>query len=245
MAVVAVVIGWGNDDQSSAPDADQIPAATADDDDEGGGDVTHAPETLTAAEGDGHDNEAPGAPTDQPAAPPADAASQVEHRQVPGAPAWALPGVIELSDGTVIAGMLWTAGDAPLAVYVEAEKRWRRVPLAAALAITAVVVQERMEDVWRWKTAGEDEKIYSGEQYPFRRFEWTLTIADGSEITGVIKGQAIRVAATAGPSDTRILAERTKGEVGQTLAELIYVQRIIISRDAMEAVPADSVIDSR
>jgi len=157
----------------------------------------------------------------------------------PGAPAWALPGVIELSDGTIIAGMLWTAGDEPLEVYVEAEKRWRRVPLAAALSITAVVVAERMENVWRWRATGDPQKVYTGEQYPFRRFEWTVKLADASEITGTIKGQAIHVVALAGPADSRILSERTKGEVGQELDDLVYARRIIISREAMEAISPD------
>ena len=159
-------------------------------------------------------------------------------------PTWALPGVIELSDGTIIAGMLWTAGDGPLEVYVEAEKRWRRVPLAAALSITAVVVDERMENVWRWRATGDPQKVYTGQQYPFRRFEWTVKLADASEIAGTIKGQAVHVAALVGPSDSRILSERTRGDVGQSLDDLVYARRIIISREAMEGVPPNAPVDA-
>ncbi len=250
--VVAVVSG-GDDAPAEPPAAESAPAAVADggapaggDGGQGGGNFDYWLER--AAPADGETDETPDQqddPADDEAgALGADEAAGEADSQGPIAPAdWALPGVIELSDGTVIAGMLWTAGDEPLEVYVEAEKRWRRVPLAAALSITAVVVEERMENVWRWKGTGEDEKVYTGEQYPFRRFEWTVTIADGSEITGVIKGQAIRVAALAGPSNIRILPERTKGEVGQSLDDLIHVQRIIISREAMEAIPPDEPID--
>ena len=170
----------------------------------------------------------------------ADEASGEDDSREVAAPSWALPGVIELSAGTIVAGMLWTAGDEPLEVYVEAEKRWRRVPLAAALSITAVVVDERMENVWRWRATGDPQKVYTGEQYPFRRFEWTVKLADASEITGTIKGQAVHVAAAVGPSDSRILSERTKGEVGQALDDLVYARRIIISREAMEGVAAVS-----
>ena len=216
----------GQDDAPAGP----APPAT---EGEQGGDLEYWLEQATPAE----------APDDTADGSGADEASGEDDSREVAAPSWALPGVIELSDGTVLAGMMWAAGDEPLAVYVEAEQRWRRVPLAAALSITAVVVAERMEDVWRWRATGSPERVYTGEQYPFRRLEWTITLADGSEITGVIKGQAIYVSALAGPGGTRVLAERTKGEVGQSLDDLIHVQRIIISRDAMEAVPPDEPID--
>jgi len=61
-------------------------------------------------------------------------------------------------------------------------------------------------------------------------------------ITGIVKGQPVWVdrppqagkeAQKAGPF---MLDERSKGEMGQKLADLVYVKRIIVSRKAMEQV---------
>ena len=237
-AGLAVVIVTGVAVVSGQDDAPAGPAPAATEGEQGGENLDYWLERATPADGgdDTSDDTADG--TGAAEAPGEDDSGEV------AAPSWALPGVMELSDGTVLAGMMWTAGDEPLAVYVEAEKRWRRVPLAAALSITAVVAAERMEDVWRWRATGSPERIYTGEQYPFRRLEWTITLADGGEIRGVIKGQAVYLAGGDGESNGHVLSERTKGDVGQSLDELVHVRRVVISRRAMEAIPADPAIGS-
>ncbi len=152
-----------------------------------------------------------------------------------------LPGIVELSDGRILAGKIYTTAEKPFSVYVAAEKRWRRVPLPAVMSITAVVVEEKMELQWRWKGMGEPEKVYTGKSYPTRRLEWKFRLADGSCITGAVKGQPIWVASSdddekLGPF---ILHERSKGEVGQELKDLVYIKRIIISKTLMDKVLTD------
>ncbi|MHC4562461.1 MAG: hypothetical protein ACYS8X_06775 [Planctomycetota bacterium] len=170
-----------------------------------------------------------------------------------------IPGVVELSDGRTSAGMLATPGDQPLEVFVEAEKRWRRVPPVCALSITAEVVSQGMEQQWRPKEIGSRERIYTGRQYPVRRLRWRILLADGTSIIGVIKGQSIRLTPISQPTPEDdgpageapdppqpvrfVLPERTKGPVGTTLDEIVYVKRIILSRRAMNSVAGDTLAD--
>ena len=148
----------------------------------------------------------------------------------------ALPGVIELSDGTRLAGWMYGTRDKPWMVWVAEEKRWRRIPPAAVLSITAVVDREEMQLRWRWKATGQPEKVYTGKSYPFRRFRWRFRLADGSEITGVVKGQPIWVEVHTKTQGPFLLQERSKGQDGQTLAEFVYIRKIVVSRRLMEAV---------
>jgi hypothetical protein len=148
----------------------------------------------------------------------------------------AIPGVAELSDDTQLPGGVFTTRDKPWIVWVAAEKRWRLIPPGAVLSIEAVVVEEKMLLEWRWKATGEPEKVYTGEKYPFRRFEWKFHLADDSEIQGVIKGQPVWVQSSDKTHGPFVLGERTKGAVGESLKELVYVRKIVLSRKMMQKV---------
>jgi hypothetical protein len=147
----------------------------------------------------------------------------------------ALPGAIRLSDGTLLAGGLYTTIARPLAVFVDARKRWRRVPLAAVLSIDAVVTTERMELKWRWKAMGEPEKVYTGEKYPLRKLQWKLRLIDGSTIVGKVKGQPLWIETRDGKKGPFIFHDRQKGEIGSEMDELVYLRRLVVSRKMMNA----------
>ncbi len=146
----------------------------------------------------------------------------------------ALPGALQTSDGRILPGRLYTTRDAPWQVWVESEKRWLRVPFIAVLSITATVVEEKMEPRWRWKEMGAMERVYTGESYPTRRLQWTFRLIDGSEITGEVKGQPVWVELDGRRSGPFVLHERMKGEIGQTLQDLVHVQRIVVSRRLLD-----------
>lgn len=148
----------------------------------------------------------------------------------------ALPGVVELSDGTVLAGWLLTTLESPYQVFVESEKKWRRVPLLSALGVQAIIVEEKMEPRWRWKGMGEPERVYTGLEYPTLRLAWEFHLLDGSKLSGAVKGQPLWVQTKDKKHGPFILSERTKGEDGQKLTDLVYVKRIIVSQKLMEAV---------
>jgi len=148
----------------------------------------------------------------------------------------ALPGVIEFSDARQVPGWLYTTLEKPWEVYVASQKRWRRIPFINVLSITAVVKQERLEQRWRWKEMGAPERIYTGKQYPFRRFEWKLHLIDDSYVTGTIKGQPLWVELNKKKLGPFVFNERQKGEDGQKLDDLVYMKRVIISRKMMDKV---------
>ena len=151
----------------------------------------------------------------------------------------AMPGVIELSDGNQLPGGLYTTVEKPWIVWSEATKSWRRVDFLTLLSIEAVVEEERMELDWRWKGMGEPEKVYTGKKYPMRRMHWRFKLIDGSVVEGSTKGQPVFVELAGKVSGPFILGERMKGELGQTLGDLAYVRKIVVSRGMMDLVIAD------
>ena len=169
-----------------------------------------------------------------PATRPAASAPAIAPTDAPPRPD-ALPGVIELSDGRLLAGWVFTTVEQPFLVHEADLKRWRRLPLLAALSIEAVVVERRMELRWRWKAMGEPEKVYTGRKYPFRRYLWKFRLLDGTEVAGTVKGQPLWVEHAGERHGPFVLHERHKGEDGQSLRQLVYVRRVLISRRAMEA----------
>ena len=148
----------------------------------------------------------------------------------------ALPGAVELSDGKILGGYIFTTRDSPWAVYLEDEKIYRRIPPIAVLSITAVVVEETTERQWRWKEMGSPEKVYTGASYPTRRLKWKFNLIDGTAVTGDVKGQPLWIDRSGKRLGPFILSERTKGPEGSDLKDLVYVKRVVISRRAMEEV---------
>ncbi len=172
----------------------------------------------------------------QPASPAKIAQPQTDTRQTFIAPDGCLPGVVEMSDGQLHTGWLGTTPGKPWILWVPAEKRWRRIPLAAVLRIRAVVLEEKMALKWRWKGMGQAERTYSGKKFPTRRTMWEFTLADGAAITGEIKGQPLWIHTRQGRIGPLVLHERSKGEPGESLADLIYVKQAIVSRRLYDSV---------
>jgi len=147
----------------------------------------------------------------------------------------ALPGAIQMASGRLAAGGFYTTAGKGLEVWLEPQKRWRHVPLVIIRGIHAVVVSEQLEQEWRWKHTGSDEKVYTGRQRPVRRLQWRVNLVDGTSLTGEIKGQPLWVERD-GKRTLHLLGARTKGDWGQTLEQLDYPARIVFSRREMQRV---------
>lgn len=141
----------------------------------------------------------------------------------------ALPGAMQLSDGKVLAGGLYTTQEKDLEVWIQTEQRWRHIPLLAVLGIRAVVVSEELEPEWRWKQMGSDEKVFTGRNRPSRQLNWRVNLIDGTSLEGEIKGQPLWIE-HAGQRTLHVLHSRAKGQFGQTLDELVYPRHVVISR---------------
>jgi len=151
----------------------------------------------------------------------------------------ALPGVVEMSDGKQIPGGLYTTREKDWEVHVEAEKRWHRIPPIIVLSITAVVLEEKMDQRWRWKAMGVPERVYTGKEYPYRRFHWKFHLIDGSYVTGTVKGQPLWIEKPppqTGRHGPMVIHERFTGPEGTKLADHPYVKRVIVSRKMFQKV---------
>jgi len=162
-------------------------------------------------------------------------------RSAPAERADAVPGCVELSDGSFHPGMIYLTRDKRLMIYDEKLERQREVPLSAVRQIECKVQKEWMEKEWKFKEAASDEKMYTGRSYPAREYLHTLTLGDGRTITGplsaIVYVQPPRrdPASTVerGPPEQFLLNKRDKGEIGKDLKSLVYVRQIRLGQEAL------------
>lgn len=178
------------------------------------------PETAGDTAGD--------APSD-PSAPPASPFGDTRINRRPDARS----GVVELSDGTKIPGDIYGTRGQALVVLDTARKneKWRRVPWNTLLAIETRVEWQRMDRQWRFKTAGDPEKVFTGKTYPNRRYAYTVTLRDETQISGRIKGVPVYVRPAGSKPRMVVLHERHKGEVDTKLEDLVYVTSVRFGDD--------------
>ena len=100
----------------------------------------------------------------------------------------AVPGYVELSDGSIHTGQIYLTRDKRLQVYDEKMKRQREVPLRTVKQIECKVAKEWMEKQWKFKDAASSEKIYTGRAYPAREYVHTITLHDDRTIIGPLSG---------------------------------------------------------
>jgi hypothetical protein len=157
----------------------------------------------------------------------------------------AVPGYIELSDGSIHAGLVYLTRDKRLQVYDDKVQRQREVPLQAVKQIDCTIKKEWLEREWKFKETTNDVKMYTGRHYPAREYLHTITLKDGRTISGplaaIVYVQPPRQ--SLGHSEDQqseseperfLLNKRNKGEVGQDLKSLVYVKRIKLGKEAGE-----------
>ena len=129
-----------------------------------------------------------------------------------------------MSDGTRYRGTFTTTADQPLRIYDSTAKEYRDVPLGVVKTLEGHVVWERMEREWKFKATGSDEKEYTGQSYPARETEYTMTLANDQKITGAIDVPLYLERAEG--EKLFVIHKRDRGSVGQTLKDLPYVERV-------------------
>lgn len=167
-----------------------------------------------------------------------------------------VPGYVEVSTGLKVPGRIYTTRAKRLKIYNLERKMYEYVPVAACKRIEAVVkfhnverkmdeyvpvaassgfqaveAWERLEKEWRFKEAGNPEKVYTGRSYPLRMLTWRLTLLNDHQIVGHILGQPL-YAEHNRKAERFILHQRDKGEMGATLESLVYVRRVEFGADA-------------
>jgi hypothetical protein len=133
-------------------------------------------------------------------------------------------GTIVFSDGEKVKAMISSTADKPIRVWDEEKQEYRDIPFAVIKSMDAHVVWERDEQEWHFKESGSDIKEYSGKSYPARMTQYTVTLLNGQTITGDVAAP-LYVETDSGPK-TVILHKRDKGDVGQSLKQLVYITHV-------------------
>jgi len=132
--------------------------------------------------------------------------------------------VLTLSNGERVAGRFATTRDKPLRLWDEQDKEFRDIPIGLVKSMRAEILWERDEREWHFKDSGSDIKEYSGKTYPARETRYQFTLVNGQTVTGGVVAPLYLV----GEKETKLytLNKRAKGEVGQTLKQLVYVRAV-------------------
>lgn len=162
----------------------------------------------------------------------------------------AVPGYIQLSDGTIIPGHIYMTRDKRLKIYDGELKRQREIPLRVVKRIETGVLKEWIEKEWRFKELALNEKYYTGRAYPAREHTHRITLHDDRQIVGPMaeiiyldpadlnadeeRSMAETPGASPGRAKKYILHKRDKGDWGETLESLVYVKKIELGEEALE-----------
>jgi len=143
----------------------------------------------------------------------------------------AVPGYVELSTDLKVPGWIYTTRAARIRIYNLQREVYEYVPVPALKRIEAAVEWQRMDKEWRFKEAGNPEKVYSGREYPVRKVAYTLTLLNDHKIVGHILGAPLYVDHN-GKVERFILHDRDKGPMGSSLADLKYIQAVEFGPEA-------------
>lgn len=165
---------------------------------------------------------------------------------MPGEREDAIPGYVEMSDGSIHYGRLYLTRDKRIQIYDAAIERQREIPLDKVKQVECKVMKEWIEKDWRFKELALDEKLYSGKSYPAREYKYTITLTDGRKIEGSASGIVYLLPGDYGairPGEYRpdgseperyLLHKRDKGKVGEQLKDLKYVKSIKLGEEALQ-----------
>ena len=145
----------------------------------------------------------------------------------------ALPGCAVLSDGSIFAGKLYLTREVRLKIYDDQTQRQREIPLRVIQCLECKVKKQWMEKEWRFKENANDEKVFTGKQYPAREYLHTITLQDGRQITGPLSGVVYVDPYEGGETQKFLMHKRQKGPLDTKLESLVYLQKIVLGEQAM------------
>jgi len=147
------------------------------------------------------------------------------------------PGTVTLSTGTKVEGRVWTTLATPLRVVLgDTDKAtYQDMDWALIQQIDVLVDEAQLEDDWRWKKEGSDDKVFSGKKYPNVVLRYRITATNGKTVEG---GVVAPIYINDG-TKTRTLAlyKKQKGELGETLKDVIYITSIKLTGPADTGTP--------
>lgn len=167
-----------------------------------------------------------GEPREEPASPPVSPLEPV------GPPVReARPATVIFSDGTKKSGRVWLTPGKRLKIFDRTARKYREFTLAQVERIDVDPEKEAVERVWRWKEHASDEKVYTGETYPWRKYVTTLTVRDHRgrrlTVTGDMTALLYLQEEPRKKPLRLVIHRRHKGRPGQSLQELTYVTAVV------------------
>jgi hypothetical protein len=146
----------------------------------------------------------------------------------------AVPGYIELSDGSIHVGQVFLTRDHRLKVFDGKQERQREVPLRAVRRVDCKIVQEWLEKEWRFKENASDEIVYTGRSYPVREYVHVLTLHDGRTVEGPLSGIVYVRADQQAEAQRFLLHKRQRGDADTGLKALRFVKAIHLGEAALK-----------
>ncbi|MGA2497518.1 MAG: hypothetical protein ABSH20_07240 [Tepidisphaeraceae bacterium] len=133
-------------------------------------------------------------------------------------------GVVILSNGEKIRASLSTTREKPIRLWDEKDEKYKDIPFDLIKSAEAKILWERDEKEWHFIASGSDLKEFTGKTYPARELQYEVTLINGQKLTGGIVSPIY--ATGSGQTLTFVLNKRQKGDVGQTLKQLVYVKKL-------------------
>jgi len=170
----------------------------------------------------------PAAAEEQKGAP--EAKNPVEEKPVPpfekkATARHGMQGEVDLSDGTVVLGDISFTPGKKLALFVTAEKKYKKFYADEIVSLEVSVEKEWMAKVEKWKEGGSDEKVYTGEEYPCHRYSVTVTNKKAKAVSGYVNGAVVYVK-TEKKTHKFFIRKNAKGTVGQKTSDIIYMTKL-------------------
>lgn len=134
-------------------------------------------------------------------------------------------GTLTLSDGTTYTGEISLTKGRKIDLYVLEQKKRYSIDLAEVVEIRTEVERESLEHPWHFVEESRHEKVELPETYPLRKYLLHVKLAGGPTLVGHVTATPIYVRVDDEKLRYFLLAEQ-KGEVGQTLADLVYVKSV-------------------
>jgi len=142
---------------------------------------------------------------------------------------------VEFSDGKAQDGKVAILGTRPLTFNLGGLNYQRKILLDDILSIDQVVESQTMNRPWAYKENGKSEREYFDGQYPFINFLTVITLTSGEILKGHIVSLPMRF--DSGKDRSKLfLPRQIKGEVGQTMKQIVYPTRLVF-RHAKMSVP--------
>lgn len=137
---------------------------------------------------------------------------------------------VTLSDGTTASGTLALIGSRPLTLVPFNEDRQRQFMLRDIATINHQPENISLERPWLFRESGRTDKLYLDGKYPLLNFQTELQLVNGHSVSGHLISAVFnfRQPSTCGKL---FLQRQIKGELNQSLADIIYPTQIRFSND--------------